>query len=175
MIKKYQYTTIMIDITLIHPIINHFTIALFTVSVVLDIIAKIFHKERLHYVAWVNLLLAGAATILTVISGLIAANTVSHDNQVHNLIQTHQSIGYFVLGCVLLLLIWRIVLKGKFPIKASILYMTIGLISLGFMFTTAYYGGEMVFRHGVAVKKISKDKKDHNHNEDHHHSHELSK
>ncbi len=159
----------MIDITLIHPIINHFTIALFSASVVLDLVAKISLNERLHYVAWVNLLLAGTATTLSVISGLIAANTVSHNHQVHELIHTHQTIGYFVLASVLLLLIWRIALKGKYPIKASLLYLIIGLTSLGFMLTTAYYGGEMVFKHGVAVKNISTDKQDHNHNYDHDH------
>ncbi len=160
----------MIDITLIHPIINHFTIALFSVSVVLDIVAKITQKEKLHYAAWINLLLAGFAAILSVISGLVAANNVPHNDKVHEIMSTHQAIGFVVLGAVLLLLIWRIVLKGAFPIKASLLYIIIGLTSLGFMFTGAYYGGEMVFRHGVAVKAVQMEEpNNHDHGENHHH------
>ncbi len=163
----------MIDVTLIHPIINFFTIALFSVSMVLDIVAKINKKERLHYAAWVNLLFTGAVATLSVISGLLADNNVSHNDEVHEIIHTHQTIGFIILGSVLLLLIWRIVLKGTFPTKAWQLYMIIGLTSLGFMFTGAYYGGKMIFKHGEAVKAVQMDKQDdHHHGEDQHHSHD---
>jgi len=96
--------------------------------------------------------------------------------------ETHETIGYIVLGIILALLIWRILLKGQFPKKASFLYIILALTGIGFIFTGAYYGGEMVYTHGVAVKAVpvteegtghSHDGGSHSHSaavEDDHHS-----
>ena len=142
----------MFDITLIHPIINHFTIALFTMAMLLDIIAMSAKKEKLHFAAWINLIFAGAATFMTVISGLLAAENVPHGGDVHEMMNTHQTLGYVVLGCVLLILIWRIVLKGNFPAKGALLYTLFGLAALGIMYTGAYIGG----RNGLSARRGSK-------------------
>lgn len=158
----------MFDITLIHPIVNHFTIALFLTSVVFDLIGMKTGSEKWRFAAWVNLLFAGGATILTVISGALAASNVPHGGNVHELMETHETLGYIVLTAVLALLAWRIALKGNFPVKAASVYIIVSVAGIGGMLTGAYYGGEMVFVHGVAVQAMPVEEHDtgHHHGED---------
>lgn len=160
----------MFDITLIHPKVVDFTIALFSMAVLLDIIGKIAKNEKFYWAAWINLAFAGVAAVLSVVSGLLAANNVPHSDAAHQIMETHETLGFIVLGAILALLAWRIFLKGKFPVKAAWLYLLIGVAGFGVMATGAYYGGEMVFTHGVAVKAapVSEHEAGHHHGENEH-------
>ncbi len=163
----------MFEITLIHPKLVHFTIALFSLAVLLDIIGVFSKNEKFHWASWVNLIFAGVAVAVTAFSGWLAANNVPHNDAVHEMMETHETLGYIVLGIILLLLFWRIILKGKFPGKAAWLYIGIGLAGLGVMFTGANYGGEMVYTHGVAVKAVPQQAHDHS-NGGHSHGEEAA-
>lgn len=144
----------MFDLTYLHPIVVHFTIGLFVLSVLFDILGAITKKEKFKIAGWLNLLFAGAAGIVTVIAGLIAESRVPHVEAAHEIMETHETLGFITLGSILLLLVWRLFLKGKLPQKALALYLFIGIAGLGVMFTGAYYGGEMVYTYGVAVKAV---------------------
>jgi uncharacterized membrane protein len=157
----------MFDVTLFHPKVVHFTIALFSLAVLFDLLGMIFKKEYFHNAAWLNLIFASAAGILTVLTGLFAEANVVHNDAAHGIMETHETIGFFVLGTILILLIWRLLLKGKFPDKTSYIYVIIGAAGVGLMFTGAYYGGEMVYTHGVAVKAMSLKKSEAGHLHDH--------
>lgn len=157
----------MFDINLIHPFMVHFTIALFTVVVILDLLGLVLNNDSFHSASWLNLIFAGCFAILTVISGLLAQANVPHNDAAHEVMETHESIGYLVLAGILILLSWRIWLKGKFPSKIKVLFLIIGLVTLGLTFTGAYYGGELVYTHGVAVKAVSIEEKDHSHDHEH--------
>jgi uncharacterized membrane protein len=166
----------MFEIALFHPKVVHFTIALFTVSVLLDLLGIVFKKEKFKIAGWYNLVLAGTAAIITVITGLLAEANVAHNDAAHEIMEKHETIGYMVLGFILVLLIWRIMLKGNFPQKLSVVYLGLALAGLGTMFTGAYYGGEMVYTHGVAVKAVpvTETVAGHNHFGEGEHSHEQS-
>jgi uncharacterized membrane protein len=155
----------MFDITLLHPKVVHFTIALFSVSVLFDILGLITKKRYFQSAAWLNLILAGAASVVTVISGLLAASNAAHDEAAHQVIEIHEKIGFIVLGIILVLLLWRILLRGRFPVRLSFLYVVLAVVGVGFMFTGAYFGGELVYTHGVAVKAVpvSKEEAEHKH------------
>ena len=144
----------MFDLTLLHPKVVHFAVALFSLSVLFDLLSVITKKETFHTAGRVNLIFAGAAGIITVITGLIAENRVPHVDAAHEIMEIHETLGFITLGSILLLLVWRLFLKGKLPEKAIALYLFIGIAGLGVMFTGAYYGGEMVYTYGVAVKAV---------------------
>ena len=158
----------MFDIILIHPKVVHFTIALFSLAVLLDVIGMITKNEKFHWAALLNLIFAGAAAIVTVISGLLAESNVLHNDAAHEIMETHETLGFIVLGSILLLLIWRIILKGNFPGKAVWLYLIIGIGGIGVMFVGADYGGEMVYTHGVAVKAVPVEEHAHDNGDDGH-------
>ncbi len=138
--------------TLLHPVINHFTIALITISVLLDIIGLISKKESFHKAAWYNFIVGAIAGLFTVITGLIAEVSVAHGEAAHEIMETHETLGFIILGLVLILLIWRIITRGNFPVKGSAIYIVIAILTVGTIFVNGFYGGEMVFKHGVAVQ-----------------------
>jgi uncharacterized membrane protein len=144
----------MFDITLFHPQVVHFTIALFSVYVLFEILGVLTGRQSFRLAAWMNLLFAGAAAIVTVLTGLLAANNVAHNDAAHEIMERHETIGFIVLGIILLLVVWRLFLKGKLPGKLLWLYIVVALVGVGTMFFGAYLGGEMVYTYGVAVKAV---------------------
>lgn len=164
------------DIYLLHPIINHFTIALISVSVLLDILGAITKNEKLHTAAWINLIIGAFAGVFTFVTGLIAEANVAHSGEAHEIMETHETIGFFILGIVAVLFVWRLFLKGRFPMKAGFLYIVLGLVGTGLIFLNGFYGGEMVFKHGVAVEAVemtdqhAHGQEGHEHSGEHEHS-----
>ena len=152
----------MFDITLIHPKLVHFTIALFLVVLILDFIGWRMKNERLHHAAWINLIFAAIAALVTAFTGWLAANNVPHNDAVHEMMETHEALGYWVTGIIVVLLIWRKVLGGKFPAKNGWLFFLVTLVGVGLMSYGASLGGDMVYIHGVGVKAVPV--KAHNHN-----------
>ena len=155
----------MFDLTLIHPKIVHFTIALFPMSIFFEIAGMLTKKESWKKASGLNLVFAGAAAVATVRSGLVAANNVAHNDAAHATMETHETIGYIVLGIILVLLVWRIVLKSAAVKKFSWLYLLLGLGGVGLMLTGANLGGKMVYTYGVAVKAVpvSEEQAGHHH------------
>lgn len=160
----------MFELYLIHPILVHFAIALFFLSVLFDILGKLTKKEGFHSAAWFNLLFASLSVIATVIFGLIAEGRAPHTDAGHELLETHETIGFIVLGIVLILTIWRIILKGKLPVKGLAIYLIVSVLGVGLMFVGGYYGGEMVYTHGYGVKAATQST-EHIHSEGESHGH----
>ncbi len=162
----------MFDITLIHPKLVHFTIALFLVVLILDFIGWRMKNERLHHAAWINLIFAAIAALVTAFTGWLAANNVPHNDAVHEMMETHEALGYWVTGIIVVLLIWRKVLGGKFPAKNGWLFFLVTLVGVGLMSYGASLGGDMVYIHGVGVKAVPVKAHNHNGNGEEEHSHE---
>jgi uncharacterized membrane protein len=164
----------MFDITLIHPAVVHFAIALFSTAVLLEILGAVTKKEKYHSAAGINLILAGISIILAAGSGLLAEQNVVHTDAAHEIMETHKILGLIVAGMVMLLVAWRARLKGKFSSWSAWTYVLAGVVAVGLMFTGAYLGGEMVYLHGVAVKAapVSGEEAAHHHEERDSHSHD---
>jgi len=156
------------NITLFHPIVNHFTIALFVLVVFLDILGLTTKKEYFHTAAWINLIFGAISGVLSLITGLLAEANVPHQEAAHEIMETHETLGFIIVGAILILFVWRLILKGQFPARAMILYLLIGLAGAGVMIRSAFLGGELVFVHGVAVEAVPVSPEE----AEHHHGHE---
>ena len=142
----------MIRIYLLHPILVHFTIALFLFTVLMDILGLILKKDSFHVASWYSLITSGIAVIFTVIAGLIAEDLVNASPAAQEIIEIHEKLGFTVLTIILSLAIWRIILKGKMPIKGLTLFMVISVVGVIIITIGGYLGGELVYTYGVAVK-----------------------
>jgi uncharacterized membrane protein len=142
----------MIGIYLFHPMVVHFTIALFSFSVLMDILGLIMKKDSFHVASYYSLITSGIAVIFTVIAGVIAEGMVKISPAAQNIFEIHEKIGYSVFTIILSLAIWRIVLKGKMPVKGLTLFFVISVIGVIIMTIGGYFGGELVYTHGIAVK-----------------------
>lgn len=142
------------NIAWVHPILVHFTIALFLLAVALDLIAYVTRHKGLHEVAFVNLAVAAVVTLATMAAGMAAEMHVLVSEADHELLHRHKRFAFAVVACILVLGIWRSLLRGRFPSRAAPLYMLLALTGAGLTVTAAYWGGELVYKLGVSVRAI---------------------
>ena len=138
----------------LHPMAVHFSIALFVVAVLLDGVALVGKKPQYHWPASINLTLALVAATATVVAGMTAEVAVRVSHEVHQTLDVHKLLGFSGFGIVLLLCAWRFALGGQFPQRAALLYCVLSLAGLGVIGGAGYYGGELVYNHGVGVRAI---------------------
>lgn len=153
-----------------HPLLVHFTIALYVISALLFtagfIVVKIKWKEKLIGAAYINLWLGAVITVLTVIAGVYAYNTVDHDTPSHLAMTDHRNWALATAGLFWIVAIWSVFVyrTGKAVGLAFVIAM---LVSSGLLGITGFKGGEIVYRYGLGVLSLPKTE-----GEGHDHSHE---
>lgn len=140
-----------------HPIFVHFTVALLVVGVLLHPIALLAGSEDLRRqwaaVARWNLWLGTAFAVLTVATGIQAYNTVAHDTPSHLAMTDHRNWALVTFAVFLALTAWSILrYRARKPINWPLTLAL--LLSLGLLGSTAWRGGELVFRHGLGVMSL---------------------
>ena len=135
----------------IHPMFVHFPIALIFVTVAIDFIGLILKKERFLFAGTVTSLFALAGAVGAVVTGLVAEDSTWHPAAVHDMLETHELMGFIVLGLIALLAIFRLAMHDKLTDKMGWIAFGIGIITIGFTTYGGYLGGEMVYTHGAGV------------------------
>lgn len=158
----------------IHPYFVHFPIAILSVGLLWDLLGILFKKESFKNAGWWAQVFGVIAIIITGITGLIAANTVPHNEASHEIMETHETIGLIVAGIFILLLIWRSFLKTSLPTKSSYqtIYLAMGILAVVTMLYGAHLGGKLVYEFGVggsAVQQSMQSQKQNEANEEHEH------
>lgn len=142
-----------------HPIFVHFTIALFTIAVVLFLLGRFLKrgpiKTQALNVAYWNLWIGGLLTIVTLIMGWLAYNSVAHDTPSHAQMTTHRNWAYVAAGLFAVLVTWSILLKRKSG-GPNIFFLLFALAAQSALGVAAYHGGEAVYRFGLGVKSLPK-------------------
>ncbi len=151
-----------------HPIFVHFTVALLSLSVVLFVVTPFVNpplKEQWQTVARWALWFGAGITIITGIAGLHAYNTVAHDTPSHLAMTDHRNWAIVAIVLFLALAAWSIiwVRKGRALGLVFVVCMVIAGVVLA---STAWRGGEVVYRYGLGVMSLPKAE-----GEGHSHSH----
>ncbi len=139
-----------------HPIFVHFTVALLSLSVALFVISP-FSPEKLkpqwQTVAQWSLWFGAIMTVITAITGLHAYNTVAHDTPSHLAMTDHRNWAVVTLLLFLTLAGWLAVCvrNSKQP---GVLFIVAMLMAGGVLASTAWRGGELVYRHGLGVMSL---------------------
>ena len=142
------------DIRLIHPTVVHFAIGLFIISVLFDLLGKLFRSQSFHQAALFNLVIGVIAVIISVAFGMVAELQLKPSLLAHTTLDLHKILAFSTLAVILILFIWRVGLRGNFPARGGLLYLLLSGIGVGLISGTGYYGGEMVYRHGAAVRVV---------------------
>jgi uncharacterized membrane protein len=145
------------DPTLYHPFFVHFTLALFIISVLLDVGGRAFAKPAFHQAAWFNLVLSAIAAVATVVAGLAAEMNLLINADVHQTLTTHKQLGFGVLAAIVLLTVWRASVGGAFPARFGLLYLLLAIGGAGLTLSAGYYGADLVYIEGVAVQAIDRE------------------
>ncbi len=139
----------------LHPLFVHFPIALLMLFFLLDLAGTVGAKADWRRAAGWFLYFGAVFAGLTVAMGLIAAASVPHGGDVHEIMEHHQSLGVSVFLLASVLAIWRWLVKGVVDGAANTLYLILAAILAGLLIFTTDLGGLMVYRYGVAVEPMA--------------------
>ncbi len=159
-----------------HPLLVHFTVALLPIAAGFYVMAVAvkgrFQEQWLTVANWT--LWAGMVfSLLTVASGIYAYNTVDHDTPSHVAMTLHRNWALATFLLYVLTGIWALVQfrKNKAPHPAFLGLLIIAFLVLA---STAWRGGELVYRHGLGVMSLPKSEGEghaHDHGDAHNHDH----
>jgi len=130
----------------LHPIFVHFTVALLSIAIGLFLIAWFIGNKQILIVANWNLWIGTGFAIITAIAGWFAYNSVSHDAASHIVMDIHRNLALATLIVLLPITFWSWKSRTANPIFLIIL--------LSLLMSTAWYGGELVYRHGIGVMSL---------------------
>jgi len=155
-----------------HPLLVHFTIALYATSALLFTLgyfgAENRWKAKITGAAYINLWLGAVITVLTVAAGIYAYNTVAHDAPSHLAMTDHRNWALATAA-----FFWGLAVWSAFRYRAGkavgLFFVVALLIGAGLLGVTGFKGGDVVYRYGLGVMSLPKaEGEGHNHS----HSHE---
>jgi uncharacterized membrane protein len=152
----FPNTDSQLRVTMLHPALVHFTVALFTITVLLDVAGLLWKKPALHTTAWVNLALSAAMAIGTVIAGMAAEMNLLLTPEDHMALHRHKILGFALLGWIAVLAAWRWRLGGAFPARGRTLYLLLSVLGLALTVVTGHYGSNLVYVRGVGVSALDR-------------------
>ncbi len=141
----------------IHPLFVHFPIALTLVALLFEGWYWVQKQDHLRQSATTLIYLAALAAVVTVLTGLQAADTLGHDSPGHDLVHVHRDIMFWYTGIMAVLALVNVALaRGYLPAVAPqwrklgrpVLLLTAAII----LVVGADRGGQLVFQYGTGVK-----------------------
>lgn len=138
-----------------HPLFVHFPIAFATAAVFFVLIGKLFKvkpwaTQCLIFGRWM-LWAAALFTCIAAVFGWFAYNSVKHDEAGHLAMTLHRNWALGALGTLLLLVALALRTKRTTPSYGFLLLM---LVAWLLVTSTAWRGGELVYRHGLGVMAL---------------------
>ncbi len=156
-----------------HPIFVHFTVSLYlsasALFVVCAVLPKFKYREQFLLVARWNIWLGALATLGTLAAGWYEFNTVAHDEPSHAAMRSHRAWALLTAGMFFILAAWQFKFDYQ---KPSTPFILIIIFSSLLLLTTAYKGGDLVYRHGLGVMSLP-DPEDEEEHEEEEHGHHL--
>ena len=120
-----------------------------------------FKKDAFTKSAYFVLILGIITALLAVLSGNQAHETVKHlissgNIYVNKLIEQHEDYATLSLWYFTGLFFARtyLLIKKKFTVKFQYLFILLGLIGCVLIILTGYFGGALVFEHGIGTKLL---------------------
>ena len=135
----------------VHPMFVHFPAALLPASFLLYGLGIVFRKTELLVAGRNCLYLAAAGALAAVATGLLAEDSFPHNEKIHHMMQTHETLAWGVLGLSLCLGAWSFFQEGHRPKRAWAFLALLGGTNL-VMMLGADLGARMVYVEGAAVK-----------------------
>jgi uncharacterized membrane protein len=142
-----------------HPMFVHFTVALLFMAVLLSVTAQFMSagtlREQCSLVAQWNLWLGAGISVLTVVAGVVAYNSVAHDTPSHEAMTLHRNWALVTAALFIGLAIWSWK-RAKAGLSMNTVLLVALLVGGGLLATTAWLGGEAVYRYGLGVMSLPK-------------------
>jgi len=159
-----------------HPIFVHFPIAFVTAAVFFVAIGK-FYRERIwaessfvfgRWMLWAAAITACVAAVF----GWMAYNSVKHDEAGHLAMTIHRNWALVSVFVLILLAVWA-VRSWRSAAEPSLGLMMLLTAAWLLVASTAWHGGEVVYRHGLGVMSLpAPEAHEHEHGDSIQHDHD---
>ena len=134
-----------------HPVFVHFPIAFIPAALALYLLGAVFKDRRWFFAGQTCLVMGALGAVVAVVTGLRAEGSIPHNQQIHDLMQVHKTIGWTILVLIVLLVLWSFWKKNERP--AGFWTFFVGLVFATYLvLQNGDLGGRMVFLEGAAVK-----------------------
>ena len=135
-----------------HPFIVHYPIAFLTVSPLCDLLALILRRRALHHLAYGMMVLGALAACAAVLSGNASADGHWEGSAAAE-VSAHEGLATWTLLLALGTALGRLPLHLRGQFRGWLFYVWIGTgVAVGILaILTGYFGGELVYVHGVGV------------------------
>ncbi len=143
----------------IHPVADHFTVALLMVGVLADLIGSLLPGYRwIRYMALSLMILGAVAAAASWESGGWEGHRVYKlvSGDVKELLHDHAELGEWLVWIFAILALWRIGVEAFAFIAAwRGIYLLAAIAAIGLLGYQAYMGGELVYDHGVGTALLT--------------------
>lgn len=138
----------------LHPAIIHFPIVLLPLSAALDLCALWRCRADWHSLAYALWALGVVGALAAVISGNAAAAEHWQAPIIGPLLSRHEDWATAALVLALIVLLGRLPLhlKQEFAGRRFVVWIALAVAVSALVWTAAYWGGELVYGHGVGVR-----------------------
>ncbi len=142
----------------LHPFMVHFPIALISVSAFFHVAALVMRGKpacaaHCSILAHTTLWLGALAALPTALFGWQAFNSVNHDETSHAAMLTHRAWALGTLAVLAVLAGWD-AWRSKVDAMSAWWFAGAVIGAWGMVASTAWYGGELVYRHGLGVLSL---------------------
>lgn len=136
---------------LLHPAIVHFPIALLIASVVLDALGVGFRRASLTQAGFYTLIAGSLGATAAVLTG---PEHAAKDAAALTILHRHELFAALMVLCCLILVGMRLGnVNGLYGTGAAG-YLALGGVLIVCIVLTGYFGGQMVYDHGVGVNQL---------------------
>lgn len=158
----------------LHPLLVHFPIALISVSAFFHVAALLTRSKpacavHCNILAHTTLWLGALAVLPTAFFGWQASNSVNHDEVSHAAMMIHRTWAVGTLAVLAILAGWD-GWRNKVDSSPAWWFVVAIIGAWGLVATTAWHGGELVYRHGLGVIALPETEEvgtGHEHGHDH--------
>jgi uncharacterized membrane protein len=146
----------------VHPIADHFSVAVLIIAVITDLVASLFWTRLwLRYSALALMIIGAAAAWASNVTGEWEAHRVwktvqGIDGPAFEILRRHAEIGDILPWVFLVLALWRIGVQTLgFIRRFRAIYLLIAVLAAATLGYQAYLGGQLVYTYGVGTALLN--------------------
>lgn len=143
----------------LHPVVDHFTVGLLVVGVLIDLIASLAPTRTwLRYTALTLMVLGAIAAGASYFTGDMEADRVwnAMSAPAKEVLHRHATLGTYMAVVFGVLAVWRILIEAiGFFAGSRAVYLIFATISAGILMYIGSLGGKMVYEYGVGTELMS--------------------
>jgi uncharacterized membrane protein len=143
----------------LHPFVDHFTIGLLIIAVLVDFAALIFAQRLwLRYMALTLMILGAAAAAASYGTGDIEGDRIWDlvNGPAKDVLRQHALLGYYLMITFGVLALWRILITALgFMERTRQIYLALALFAVAALIYQGRLGGQLVYTYGVGTGSMA--------------------